>query len=69
MTESTQQTGEDRINAKVTAERDRIVKALRELADRIERANLDRVSEGLTWVATAAETLVKTIERALKPGK
>jgi hypothetical protein len=67
--EDTQRTGEDRINAKVTAERDRIVKALRDLADRIERANLDRVSEGLTWVATAAETLVKTIERALKPGK
>lgn len=67
--EDTQGTGEDRINAKVTAERDRIVKALRDLADRIERANLDRVSEGLTWVATAAETLVKTIERALKPGR
>jgi len=67
--EDTQGTGDDRINAKVTAERDRIVKALRDLADRIERANLDRVSEGLTWVATAAETLVKTIERALKPGR
>ena len=67
--EQTQGGGEDRINAKVAAERDRIVKALRDLADRIERAKLDRVSEGLTWVATAAETLVKTIERALKPGK
>ncbi len=67
--EDTQGTGEDRINAKVTAERDRIVKALRDLADRIERANVGRVSEGLTWVATAAETLVKTIERALKPGR
>lgn len=69
MADDTQRSDEDRINAKVTAERDRIVKALRDLADRIERANLDRVSEGLTWVATAAETLVKTIERALKPGK
>jgi hypothetical protein len=67
--EDTQGTGDDRINAKVTAERDRIVKALRDLADRIERANVNRVSEGLTWVATAAETLVKTIERALKPGR
>jgi hypothetical protein len=69
MTEQTHRAGEERINTKVTAERDRIVKALRDLADRIERANLDRVSEGLTWVATAAETLVKTIERALRPGK
>ena len=69
MTEETHRYGEEQINAKVTAERDRIVKALRDLADRIERANLDRVSEGLTWVATAAETLVKTIERTLKPGK
>jgi hypothetical protein len=69
MTEDTQRSGDERINAKVTAERDRVVKALRDLADRIERANLDRVSEGLSWVATAAETLVKTIERAIRPGK
>lgn len=67
MTEETHR--DDRINAKVTAERDRLVKLLRDLADRIERANLDRVSEGLTWVATAADTLVKTIERALNLGK
>jgi hypothetical protein len=69
MNEETPRYGEDQINAKVTAERDRLVKALRDLADRIERAKLDRVSEGLAWVATAAETLVKTIERALKLGK
>ena len=69
MTEETHRYGEEHINAKVTAERDRLVKVLRDLADRIEAANLDRVSEGLTWVATAAETLVKTIERALKLSK
>ncbi len=69
MTEETHRYGEEQINAKVSAERDRLVKALRDLADRIERANLERVSEGLAWVATAAEALVKTIERALKLGK
>lgn len=69
MTEETHRYGEEQINAKVSAERDRLVKALRDLADRIERANLARVSEGLAWVATAAETLIKTIERALNLSK
>jgi hypothetical protein len=65
MTEETHRYGEDQINAKVAAERDRLVKLLRDLADRLERANVDRVSGGLAWVAMSAETLVKTIERAL----
>jgi hypothetical protein len=55
----------EKIDAAVKGERDRIVVALRRLADRIEQAPVERVSEGLTWVATAAETLVSTIERAL----
>jgi hypothetical protein len=55
----------DKIDAAVKSERDRIVVALRRLADRIESAPVERVSEGLTWVATAAETLVSTIERVL----
>jgi hypothetical protein len=54
-----------KIDAAVKSERDRLVVALRRLADRIEGAPVERVSDGLTWVATAAETLVKTVERAL----
>jgi len=54
-----------KIDAAVKNERDRIVVALRRLADRIESAPVERVSEGLAWVATAAETLVTTIERAI----
>jgi len=55
----------DKINAALNDERDRIVIGLRRLADRIEAAPLERVSEGLTWIATGAETLIRTVERAL----
>jgi hypothetical protein len=55
----------ERIDAALREERDRLVGALRTLADRIERAPLDRVSSGLAWVATAAESLIGTIERTL----
>ena len=55
----------EKIHATVQNERDRIVVALRRLADRIEATPVDRVSEGLAWVATAVETLVKTVERAV----
>lgn len=58
-----------KIDAAVKSERDRIVGALRRLADRIESAPVERLSEGLTWVATAAETLVSTIDRALGGSK
>ena len=53
------------LDTKVREERDRLVVLLRRLADRLEAAPLDRVSEGLTWVATAAEGLVSSIERIL----
>ena len=55
----------EKIDAAVKNERDRIVVALRRLADRIESAPVERVSEGFTWVATTVETLVRTVERAL----
>lgn len=55
----------EKIDAAVRNERDRIVVALRRLADRIESAPVERVSKGLGWVATAAETLVRAVERAL----
>jgi hypothetical protein len=55
----------EKVEAVIRDERDRIVAALRRLADRIESAPLDRVSSGIAWIATAAETLVRTVERAL----
>jgi hypothetical protein len=54
-----------KIDAALREERDRIVVALRSLADQIEKAPLDRLSQGLAWVGTAAEALIRTVERAL----
>lgn len=55
----------EKVEAVIRDERDRVVAALRRLADRIESAPLDRISSGIAWIATAAETLVRTVERAL----
>ncbi|HEY2388076.1 MAG TPA: hypothetical protein VGK30_14030 [Candidatus Binatia bacterium] len=55
----------ERIDAKLDAERARLVALLRRLADRLERAPLSRVSEGLAWVAGGVEVLVRAVERAL----
>ena len=56
--------GDDLLDANIRAERDRLVTLLRDLADRVEHAPLDRVSEGLAWVAAATVPLVRTVERA-----
>lgn len=55
----------EKIDAKLDAERARLVALLRRLADRIEAAPLSRVSEGLAWVAGGVEVLVRAVERAL----
>ncbi len=55
----------EKIDAAIKNERDRIVVALRRLADKIESAPLDSISKGLVWVATGVEALVQTVERAL----
>jgi hypothetical protein len=55
----------EKIDAKLDAERARLVALLRRLADRLEAAPLSRVSEGLAWVVGGVEVLVSTIERAL----
>jgi hypothetical protein len=68
-TEHTTRTSAERVDAALRDERDRLVGALRRLADKIENAPLDRVSAGVTWITTAAETLVTTIERALARDK
>ncbi len=67
MTEESQRFNAAKIDAAIREERDRLVVALRSLADKIEKAPLDRVSEGLSWVATAAEALVRSVERMLHP--
>jgi hypothetical protein len=54
-----------KIDAKLDAERARLVALLRRLADRLEAAPLSRVSEGLAWVAGGVEVLVRAVERAL----
>jgi len=54
-----------KIDAKLDAERTRLVAVLRRLADRLEAAPLSRVSEGLAWVVGGVEVLVSTVERAL----
>lgn len=55
------------IDAKLEAERTRIVRALRDLADRIERAPLERVSGALTLIAGFVEQLVARAEHFFKP--
>jgi hypothetical protein len=55
----------EKIDAKLDAERGRLVALLRRLADRLEAAPLSRISEGLAWVAGGVEVLVRAVERAL----
>ena len=54
----TSQTSTEKIDAKLREERDRLVVALRGLADKIETLPVERVSSGIAWVMTAAESLV-----------
>ena len=65
MTDTSRAQTTEKIDAKLREERDRLVVALRGLADKIETVPLDRVSTGIAWVMTAAESLVQTVERAL----
>ncbi len=54
-----------KIDAKLDAERVRIVALLRRLADRLEAAPPARISEGIAWVTAGVEMLVRSVERAL----
>ncbi len=65
MTDDASRIKPEKIDAAIREERDRIVVALRALADRIENAPVERLSGGVAWVATAADSLIRTIERAL----
>lgn len=55
----------DKLDAAVTTERDRLVQTLRDLADRIEKAPLSRITESVAWISVAVEPLVRVVERAL----
>jgi len=55
----------EKIDAKLDAERARLVALLRRLADRLEAAPLSRISEGLAWVAGGVEVLVRAVERVV----
>lgn len=55
----------EKIDAAIQRERIRLVALLRALADKIETAPTERITDGLTWIAPAAEVFLKTVERAL----
>ena len=55
----------EKVDATLTGERDRLVRTLRNLADRIEAAPSKRMTESMTWLATAAGPFIKAVERAL----
>jgi hypothetical protein len=55
----------DQLDPKLKTERDRLVTTLRGLADRIEAAPLERLSEGLASMLVAVEPLVRAVQRAL----
>ena len=69
MDEQTSRSSAERVDAALREERDRLVVALRGLADKIEKAPMNRISAGIAWIASAAETLVRTVERALARDK
>ncbi len=58
-------TDTDKLDRTVTSERDRLVRTLRDLADRIEGAPFNRISETVAWIASALEPLTRTVERVL----
>ena len=59
----------EKIETAVRTERDRLVALLRRMADKLEAAPLDRLTDGVTWIAPIADVLVKTVERALSRTK
>jgi hypothetical protein len=58
-------TDTDKLDRTVTSERDRLVRTLRELADRIEGAPFNRITESVAWLTSAVEPLTQMVDRAL----
>ena len=46
-------------------ERERLVRTLRDTADRIEKAPLDGITESLAFIVSALEPVKRLVERAL----
>lgn len=46
-------------------ERDRLVRMLRDVTERIEKAPLDQITESLAFIVAALEPLTRLVERAL----
>jgi hypothetical protein len=55
----------DAVDAKVKAERARLVRTLRSLADHIERVPLERVSDALGVLAGLVDQVVRWADRVL----
>ena len=55
----------DKLDPKISTERDRLVRTLRDVADRIERAPAGRISESAAWITAAVEPLLRVVERVL----
>jgi len=56
----------EKIDAKLEAERARLVAVLRRMADRLEQLPLSRLSEAVTVLAGWIETLERWAERVLR---
>jgi hypothetical protein len=57
----------EELGAKLSAERDRLVKMLRDVADRLERLPANKANEVLVWVRGAVEPLLGMLRRVLGP--
>jgi len=55
----------EKLDVTVTGERDRLVRTLRDLADRIEKAPFSRITESVSWIAKVVEPVVGVVDRAL----
>ena len=55
----------DGLDAKLEAERARLVRALRSLADRVETLPVERVSEAVTFLAASVDALVRWADNVL----
>ena len=67
MTESRPSGDDEQADAGVTAERDRLATLLKQLARRIERAPLDRLTEALPSLAGPADELAGAVDGLLGP--
>ena len=47
------------------SERARLVRTLRDVAERIERAPLERITESLAFIVAALQPVLRLVERAL----